>query len=135
MLVTTLPVFQTTLRTASRTMAISLIASARMWPTPSRTFSTVSTPFSALTNSCGGGVEVGQRLVAGPDPQGQRLQPSLAGIGGLGALLGLERQVEVFEPLGVVGRADGRGEVGVSFPWASIALRIVSFRSASSRSL
>ncbi len=48
---TILPVFQTTLRTASRTAAISLIASARMWPTPSSTFSTESIPFSALTNS------------------------------------------------------------------------------------
>ena len=87
-----------------------------MWPTPSSTFSGVSSPFSAFDELLGRGGQVGERLVAVPDPQGQRLEALVAGVGGLGPLLGLEREVEVFEPLGVVGRADGRGEVGVQLP-------------------
>ena len=57
------------------------------------------------------GVQVGQGLVAVPDPQRQRLQPLVARLRRLGLLLGLERQVEVFEPLGVVGCADRRGQL------------------------
>ncbi len=62
------------------------------------------------------GVEVEQRLVAVPDPQGQRLQPLLAGVGGLGALLGLVGEVEVFEPLGVVRALDGVAELVRELP-------------------
>ncbi len=87
-----------------------------MWPTPSRTFSTDLDAFLGIDEFRGGGVEVQEGLVAGPDPEGQGFQPALAGIGSLGALLGLERQVEVFEPLGVVGRADGGRQVGGHLP-------------------
>ena len=59
----------------------------------------------------GGGVQVGQGLVAVPDPQRQRLQPLVAGVGRLGLLLGLEGEVKVFEPLGVVGPPDRGGEL------------------------
>ena len=111
MVVTILPVFQTTRRTASRTAAISLIASARMWPTPSRTFSAVVEVLLGGDQLGRGGVQVGQGLVAAPDAQRQGLQAPLAGVRRLGLLLRLERQVEVFEPLGVVGGADGGGQV------------------------
>ena len=52
------------------------------------------------------GVQVRQGLIAVPDAQGQGFEPLLASIRRLGALLGLVRQVEIFEPLGVVGRLD-----------------------------
>ena len=113
---TILPVFQTTRRTASRTAAISLIASARMWPTPSSTFSTDVDALLGVDELLGRGGQVGQGLVAGPDPERQRLEALVAGLGRLGPLLGLERQVEVFEPLGIVGRADGGGQVGRELP-------------------
>ena len=104
---TILPVFQTTLRTASRTVAISLIASARMWPTPSSTFSTVSTPFLGVDEFLGRGVRGRSRVssrfqirrASGSSPL-SRASDALV------RFFGLERQVEVFEPLGVVGRAD-----------------------------
>ena len=56
--------------------------------------------------------QIGERLVAGPDPEGQRFQPAVACVRGFGALLGLERKVKVLEPLGIVGRANRGGQVG-----------------------
>jgi len=73
-------------------------------------------PFLGIDEFRGGGVEVEKGLVARPDPEGQGLESALAGIGSLGALLGLEREIEVFEPFGVVGRADGGRQVGGHFP-------------------
>ena len=110
---TILPVFQTTLRTASRTAAISLMASERMWPTPSRTFSGVSSPFSALTNSWAAAIRSVEGLVAVPDPHRQGLQALFPGVRGLGPLLRLEGEIEILQPLGVLGRADGRLEIRV----------------------
>ena len=57
------------------------------------------------------GGQVGQRLVAVPDPHGERFQTSVAGVRSLGPLLRLERQVEVFETLRVVGPADRGGQL------------------------
>ena len=82
-----------------------------MCPTPSRTFSTVVELLLGVEELLGGGGEVRQRLVADPDPQGQGLQSLLAGVGGLGLLLGLVGEVQVLEPLGVVGGADGVAEL------------------------
>ena len=92
------------------------MASARMWPTPSRTFSTDSIPFSALMNSECGGDQVDEGLVTRPDPKGQGFEPAVAGIGSLGAFLGLKREIKVFEPFGVVGRADGGRQVWGHLP-------------------
>ncbi len=58
-----------------------------------------------------GGVEVGEGLVAVPDPQGERFEPLFAGVAGLGLLLGLVGEIQVFEPLGVVGRLDGVAQI------------------------
>ena len=79
-------------------------------------------------------VEVGDGRVAVPDRQGQRFQPLLAGRRGQGALLRLVGQVEVFEPLGVVGREDGGAQLVGQLALASMLLRMVCLRSASCRS-
>src|SRR4051794_41020941 len=57
-----------------------------------------------------GGVKVGECLVAVPDSQGERFETFVSGLGGLGPLLWLERKVEIFEPLGIVGPSDRGGE-------------------------
>ena len=59
----------------------------------------------------GGGLEVGQGVVVVPDPEREGFQALVAGVRRLGLLLGLEREIEVFEPLRVVGGADGGGEL------------------------
>ena len=60
--------------------------------------------------------QVGQGLVAGPDPEGERFQPAIPRIGCLGSFFWLEWKVEVFEPLGIVGRSNGGRQVGIEFP-------------------
>ena len=61
----------------------------------------------------GRGHWIGQQLVAVPDPDGQRLQALVPGIGGLGPFLGLEGKIKVLQPLGVLRRANGRRKLGV----------------------
>ncbi len=111
-MVTILPVFQISRRIASRTAAISLMASARMCPTPSSTFSFDSSPFFGIDEFLGRGRQIGESLVAGPDPERQRLEALFAGFRGLASLLGLERKIEILEPLGIIGRANRGGKIG-----------------------
>ena len=62
-----------------------------------------------LLSRCG---EIGESLVASPDPESQRFEALLAGLGGLRSLLGLEGKVKILESFGIVGRANGSGQVG-----------------------
>ena len=59
----------------------------------------------------GGGLEVEERLVAVPDAEGERFEALLAGVGRLRLLLGLVGEIEVFEPLGILGTSDGDGQL------------------------
>ena len=90
-----------------RTSADSAIISARMCCTPASTSSGVVSSFSGLTIAG----STSARLPTAGSPfqigQGQRLEALLAGGRGQGALLGLVGQIEVFEPLGIVGGEDG----------------------------
>ena len=81
------------------------------------TFSGVSRPFSAFTNSWAAAairsVSVSSRFqirtASGSSPFSRASEA-------LVRFLGLNGQVEVLEPLGVLGRADRRREVGVQLP-------------------
>ena len=79
--------------------------------TPASTSSGVFSSFSGLTSVGSTSARLADGRVAVPDGQGQRLQALLAGRGRQRALLRLVRQVEVFEPLGVVGREDGGAQL------------------------
>ncbi len=57
-------------------------------------------------------VQIGEGLVASPDPKRQGLEPFVAGLRGLAALLGFEWKVQILEPLGILGRPNGRRQVG-----------------------
>ena len=69
-------------------------------------------PFFGADEFLGRGREIGEGFVAGPDPERQGLEALLAGLGGLASLLGLEGKIKILEPLGIVGRANGGGQVG-----------------------
>ena len=75
-------------------------------------------PFLGIDEFLGRGGEIGERLVASPDPERQRLEALFAGFGGFAALLGLERKVQVLESFGIVGRTNGGGQVGRQLPLA-----------------
>ena len=65
------------------------------------------------------GVQVRQRLVPVPDPQRQRLEPLVARLRSLRLLLRFERKIQVFQPLGIVRRADRRRQL-----FRQLALRL-----------
>ena len=101
-----------------------------MWPTPSRASAGAGHSAVRIDEIGGPHVEIRRRRSGRQNFLGQRLEPALAGDRGQRLLLGLERQIEVFQPLGAVGGVDLRGQLGRELALDSIDRRIVCFRSA-----
>ena len=101
------------LRSRCPRSARSLKISARIWPTPNSASAGLVTPRSVCTNSAARASRFGGRGRSRENLFGQRLEPALAGQRGQRLLLGLERQVEVFQPLGAISGLDlGRQRFG-----------------------
>ena len=103
---TTRPVSHRANRTGARTSAVSAIISVRISFAPPSTSSGEFSPFSGFTIPASDFGQVGDGRVAVPDRPGQFVQAFFAGLGGRRPLLRLERQEQVFDPLGRLGGQD-----------------------------